>query len=285
MERLLDAAGLGCDLVSSCPTCSYVLKVLLKEGACYSEEYQQRVGAGPDEIKVPEKGAGTDGYRYLKKSMYEKILKDFYDGKINILTGTQIISKGLDFPNVTLVGVINADIGLLNPDFRSTEKTFQILTQVSGRSGRSSKKGEVLIQTNHADYFVFKAVRTHDYQGFYEREVKMRRDLDYPPFSRIALIEVKSENINEASSTARDIFNFISTSDTKKYLKVFPPVQPLFSKLKDKHRFHIMIKSPKDKDPIGNYLASILRAARKHVSKSKSHGGFVTIDVDAVNLM
>lgn len=76
MERLLDAAGLGCDLVSSCPTCSYVLKVLLKEGACYSEEYQRRVGAGPDEIKVPEKGAGTDGYRYLKKSMYEKILKD-----------------------------------------------------------------------------------------------------------------------------------------------------------------------------------------------------------------
>ena len=84
------------------------------------------------------------------------------------LTGTQIISKGLDFPEVTLVGVINADIGLLNPDFRQQKKTFQILTQVAGRSGRSLKKGEVLIQTNHPDYYVFEKVKNHDYATFYK---------------------------------------------------------------------------------------------------------------------
>ncbi len=226
-----------------------------------------------------------DSDTLTSRRKYEKILKDFYDGKIDILTGTQIISKGLDFPNVTLVGVINADIGLLNPDFRATEKTFQILTQVSGRSGRSNKRGEVLIQTNHADYFVFNSVKSHDYKGFYEREIRLRKELTYPPFSRIALVELKSENLTQAGNSAKELFTFITQSDKKKILNVFPPVQPLFSKLKDKHRFHIMIKSPKDRDPAGSYLASILRKTRHHSLSEISRSVMVTIDVDAVNLM
>ena len=114
-----------------------------------------------------------DSDTLTSRKLYQTILKDFYDKKIDILVGTQIISKGLDFPEVTLVGVVNADIGLLLPDFRATEKTFQILTQVSGRSGRSEKKGEVLIQTNHSEYYVFDNVKNHDYNSFYEKEIKI----------------------------------------------------------------------------------------------------------------
>ncbi len=225
-----------------------------------------------------------DSDSLTSRSKYEKILRDFYEGKIDILTGTQIISKGLDFPNVTLVGVINADIGLLNPDFRATEKTFQILTQVSGRSGRSSKRGEVLIQTNHADYFVFSAVKNHDYKGFYSREIKLRKELQYPPFSRIALIEIKSANLGYAAELARKFFDLLKSYDKRGILKIFPPVQPLFAKLNNRHRFHIMLRSPKDKDASGSYMASVLRSARKDPA-ARHHDAEVSIDVDAVNLM
>lgn len=104
---------------------------------------------------------------------------------------------------------------MLNPDFRATEKTFQILTQVSGRSGRSSKRGEVLIQTNHADYFVFSAVKNHDYKGFYSREIKLRKELQYPPFSRIALTEIKSANLGYAAELARKFFDLLKSYDKR----------------------------------------------------------------------
>ncbi|MGB3018249.1 MAG: primosomal protein N' [Ignavibacteria bacterium] len=298
-----------CGNVEMCERCNIALAYhkalgLMKCHYCGFSRVYTGICSKCNSMAITPKGAGTekveeelqkifpravivrmDSDTLTSRRKYEKILKDFYDGKIDILTGTQIISKGLDFPNVTLVGVINADIGLLNPDFRATEKTFQILTQVSGRSGRSNKKGEVLIQTNHANYFVFGSVKSHDYQGFYEREIKLRKDLTYPPFSRIALIESKCENLSQAENSAKEIYNFITSADKKKILNVFPPVQPLFSKLKDKHRFHVMIKSPKDKDPAGNYLASVLRKARDHSQTKMSRSVMITFDVDAVNLM
>ena len=210
---------------------------------------------------------GVDGMNVIKKVIkrldsdtltsrksYQSIFKDFYDKKINILVGTQIISKGLDFPEVTLVGVINADIGLLHPDFRASEKTFQILTQVSGRSGRSEKKGEVLIQTNHSEYYVFENVKNHDFLSFYENEINSRRVLNYPPFSRIAIIETASKEQKLSESKIKELFNYIHLIDKQKILEILPPSQPLFAKLKDMYRYHILIKSKKDIDASGNYL-------------------------------
>jgi primosomal protein N' (replication factor Y) (superfamily II helicase) len=216
---------------------------------------------------------------------YQQILKDFYDGKIDILVGTQMISKGLDFPEVTLVGVINADIGLLNPDFRATEKTFQILTQVSGRSGRSEKKGEVLIQTNHSEFYVFEDVKNHNYKDFYRKELKSRKEINYPPFSRVAVIETKSKNQKLSESKIKEIYNLIIKIDKNKLLFLFPPNPPLFSKLNNFYRYHILIKSSKETDPSGNYLIKVLKAVSEYSDANINSKVRLSIDVDAISLL
>jgi primosomal protein N' (replication factor Y) len=183
------------------------------------------------------------------------------------------------------VGVINADIGLLNPDFRATEKTFQILTQVAGRSGRSKKIGEVYIQTSHSDYYVFEDVRKHSFETFYEKEIKSRASVNYPPFSRVALIETTSEDKALAESKIKEIFNFVKKLDAAGKLETLPPITPLFSKLKDRFRFHLIIKSAKKTDPSGKYLSAVLSRVRKYSSENFPSKLRVVIDMDAVDLM
>jgi primosomal protein N' (replication factor Y) len=168
---------------------------------------------------------------------------------------------------------------------RDRERTFQILTQVAGRSGRSETKGEVLIQTNHSDYYVFRDVKNHDYKTFYENEIKIRKQLNYPPFSRITIIETKSEDKVLAESKIKELFNLIKQLDTSGRLEILPPIVPLFSKLKDKYRFHLLIKSNKAKDISGKYLNDILRSAKDYSNKNIPKKVNVTVDVDAVNLL
>jgi len=155
---------------------------------------------------------------------------------------------------VTLVGVVNADIGLLHPDFRATERTFQILTQVSGRSGRSEKKGEVLIQTNHSEYYVFEDVMNHDYRSFYEKEINSRRVLNYPPFSRIAIVEIKSVDKLLAESKIKEVFNFVNQRNKNKLLELLPPGQPLFSKTERHAQVSFVNKIKKRYRPFGKYI-------------------------------
>jgi len=300
---------LNCGNVEMCVRCNIALTYhksfdLMKCHYCgYARKFIKLCSACGSSMVIP-KGAGTerveeelvkifpkavikrmDSDTLTSKNLFKKILKDFYDKKIDILAGTQIISKGLDFPEVTLVGVINADIGLLNPDFRATEKTFQILTQVAGRSGRGEKKGEVLIQTNHSDFYVFENVRKHDYKTFYESEIKSRRALNYPPFSRITIIETRSEDSKMAESKIKEIYNLLKKLDKENRLELLPPNTPLFSKLKDKYRFHLLIKSNKDKDPSGKYMNKILREVKEYSGKFIPKKVMVTIDVDAINLL
>jgi len=274
-----------------CHYCGYARKFVKLCSVCGSSKVIPK-GAGTERveeelIRIFPKAVikRMDSDTLTSKKLYHRILKDFYDRKIDILAGTQIISKGLDFPEVTLAGVVNADIGLLNPDFRATEKTFQILTQVSGRSGRSEKKGEVLIQTNHSDFYVFENVRKHDYKTFYENEIKSRRALNYPPFSRITIIETRSEDANLAESKIKEIYNLIKKLDKENKLEPLPPNTPLFSKLKDKYRFHLLIKSNKEKDPSGKYMNKILREVKDYSGKFIPKKVMVTIDVDAINLL
>lgn len=300
---------LDCGNVEMCKRCNVALTYhkyfdLLKCHYCgYTKKFTKICSACNSSRTIP-KGAGTerveeelekifpkavikrmDSDTLTSKKQYQQILKDFYDKKINILTGTQIVSKGLDFPDVTLVGVVNADIGLLNPDFRATEKTFQILTQVSGRSGRSHKQGEVIIQTNHSDFYVFDDIKNHDYKNYYDNEIKIRHQLNYPPFSRIVIIESKSEDQKLAESKIKEIFNLLKQLDTENKLDILPPNTPLFSKLKDKYRFHLLIKSNKDKDPSGKNLMEILHRANSYIKDNIPKKVNVMIDVDAVNLM
>lgn len=300
---------MSCNNVEMCPRCSIALTYhkaidLLKCHYCGFSKKKPLLCTNCGAQKLVEMGAGTerveeeliklfpearitrmDSDSLTSKNHYQKILKDFYDKKIDILVGTQIISKGLDFPDVTLVGVVNADIGLLNPDFRAGEKTFQILTQVAGRSGRAEKEGEVLIQTTHPEYFLFANVKEHNYLDFYRKEIKMREAANYPPFSRVAIIEIKCEDRMLAESKIKEVYNFVKMKDETNKLDMLPPNPPLFSKLRDKYRYHLLIKSPKQKDASGSYLNSVLRAVKIYADKNLPTKTQLTVDIDAVNLL
>lgn len=298
----------NCGNVEKCPKCSipftyYASLNLLRCNFCReTKKVITKCSECGCNIIIP-KGTGTERVEEKLKDIFPKaiivrvdsdsvtnkkfqqILKDFYDNKIDILVGTQMISKGLDFPNVTLVGVINADIGLLNPDFRATEKTFQILTQVAGRSGRSEIKGEVLIQTSHSEFYVFEDIKNHNYKDFYSKELRARKEMCYPPFSRIAVVETKSSDQKLSESKIKEIYNLIVRIDSKKYLNLYPPNPPLFSKLNNQYRYHLLLKSPKVQDPSGHYLIKILKAVSEYSEKNISSIVRLSIDVDAINLL
>jgi len=273
-----------------CHFCGYTRREYKKCDKCGSEKLLNK-GVGTEKVEEELKKIfpkaiikRLDSDSMISKKKYAQTIQDFYDKKINILVGTQIISKGLDFPDVTLVGVINADIGLLTPDFRATEKTFQILTQVSGRSGRSDKKGEVIIHTSHPDYAVFDDVSKYDYEKFYERELRFRKLFNYPPLSRMILIELRGREQNLVEGKSKELFNILTELNKEKRLEILPPNPPLISKLKDLYRFHLLIKSLKDKDLSGKYISSVLHFVKEYTEKNFPSGIRVIIDVDVNSL-
>ncbi|HSP88123.1 MAG TPA: primosomal protein N', partial [Ignavibacteriaceae bacterium] len=172
----------------------------------------------------------VDSDSVSKKNSLSRILMDFSKGEIDILVGTQMVSKGLDFPRLTLVGVISTETTLWLPDFRADERTFQLLTQVSGRAGRSRVEGEVVIQTYNEKNFTLQKVLQNDYNGFYEREIFSRQSAGYPPFSRICLIETKDISNDRARNASMDFHKELS--GYKKYLEITPPVTALIARLK-----------------------------------------------------
>lgn len=188
------------------------------------------------------------------KNAHEKIINSFLEEKYNILIGTQMIAKGLDFPNVTLVGVLNADISLNFPDFRSSETTFSLLNQVLGRSGRGNKEGKVLIQTFNPEHYAITYTKNHDYLGFYNEEMKIRKTLKYPPYYYICSIKIISKDYNVASKNSYDI-SFYLKQNVKSEIILGPSVCNVF-KLNNNYRFQIIIKY-KDVNNILEYLTNI----------------------------
>lgn len=188
------------------------------------------------------------------KNAHSKIINSFLEEKYNILVGTQMIAKGLDFPNVTLVGVLNADIGLNFPDFRSSEITFSLLNQVLGRSGRGNKEGKVLIQTFNPEHYAIAYTKNHDYLGFYNEEMKIRKILKYPPYYYICSIKIISKDYNLASKSSYDVVNYLK-QNIKNEIILGPSVCNVF-KLNNNYRFQIIIKY-KDVNNILEYLTNI----------------------------
>jgi len=226
----------------------------------------------------------VDSDSITRKGKLSEILNSFRNGQINILVGTQMVSKGLDFSNVTLVGVISAETTLWIPDFRADERTFQLLTQVSGRAGRADKKGEVIIQTQNSKNFVLQKVVENDYKGFYEKEIDLREKGEYPPFTRIGLIEIKDEKEDRARGAIKEIANYL-----KKYskgLKVSPPTEAVIYKIKGNYRFNILIKSSKKIDPSGKLLRNaLLNSYIEFNQKSKFKDVKVILDIDPQSIL
>jgi primosomal protein N' (replication factor Y) len=223
-----------------------------------------------------------------RKGAHDKILQQFGSGKADILLGTQMVAKGLDFPRVTLVGVISADTQMLLPDFRASELTFQLLTQVSGRAGRSNLAGEVVIQTLQPDHYSLKHVITHNFRGFYQEELEYRRELDYPPFSRIILLEFSGERENEVQHYAKKFTEYLTGHNQQKRFIILGPADAAIPKIKNVFRKHVVIKNLKDNDPSGAYLRSALLKTRAQFDTSPLAANKkikMIIDVDPQGMM
>ena len=209
------------------------------------------------------------------KDYFSKIYKDFSDKKYSILIGTQIIAKGLHFPNVTLVGVINSDIILNFPDFRSGEKTFQLLTQVSGRAGRGDKKGKVIIQTYEPENNVIKDSKEENYELFYEKEINSRKIFSYPPFSKILNIGFSSEDEERLLEVSKNFYDDIKSQD----IELYGPMPSMVYKVQKRYRMNIFAKGSKKK--IDNFKKFL----KKKLNEFNDTKVRIVIDIDPVNLM
>jgi primosomal protein N' (replication factor Y) (superfamily II helicase) len=204
-------------------------------------------------------------------------------GKIDILIGTQMITKGHDFPNVTLVGVVHADLSLNIPDFRSCERAFQLLTQVAGRAGRGEVPGKVIIQTNNPDHYMFEFVREHDVNSFHEKELKLRRQLNYPPFTRLVAIEIVSDNESLGKSTAEKLGRLlVRQASQQKSVEILGPSKAALYQIQNKFRWHLILRGQSMQA-----LQGILADNQElHELKSASSGKVkLSIDVDPFNLL
>lgn len=182
-----------------------------------------------------------------KKNSYDYIYNTFKNGEADILIGTQMVTKGLDFKNVTLVGVIAADVSLNLPDFRSGERTFQLITQVGGRAGRGSKKGSVVVQTYSPENYSIRYSATNDYENFYKEEIGLRYDMDYPPFSKILAINISSKNENLLIKNIQKIGVILKNSlEKNNKIDMLGPCPCSISKVKEFYRWQILIKGQFD---------------------------------------
>ena len=204
------------------------------------------------------------------KWSHRDILERFRAGEVDILLGTQMIAKGLDFPRVTLVGVINADIGLHLPDFRSCERTFQLLSQVAGRAGRGRLPGEVFVQTYVPDHYVVRAAVAHDYRGFVERELKARTEPPYPPHLRMARILVSSPVQADALAAAESLDAWLRRRSGPPPEVLGPAPAPI-EKLHGRYRWHVLLRGR---------VAAVGRALRAVVTGFRAKGADVRISLD-----
>ncbi|MFQ5450004.1 MAG: primosomal protein N' [Nitrospinaceae bacterium] len=218
------------------------------------------------------------------RSAFETMHQAMHAGEVDILIGTQMITKGHDFPNVTLVGVTHADLSLNIPDFRSCERSFQLLTQVAGRAGRGQVPGKVIIQTFHPGHYVFDFVREHDYLNFFQKEVGLRGKLNYPPFTRMVALEIESGEEPAGERMARQTKSALAhiLTRTPGGAELLGPSRAALYRIKNKFRWHIILRARRMQT-----LQAILRQFNQVREKQPAFTGKakLTIDVDPINLL
>ncbi len=259
--------------------CSNCRTPLLRFAGFGTEKVESEVAVRWPQARI----ARMDADSVRKKGSHEAILKLFREQKIDILIGTQMIAKGFDFPHVTLVGVILADVGLMLPDFRSAERTFQLLTQVAGRAGRGSKPGRVLIQTFSPDHPSIRFARKHDFQSFYRDEIPARFEHRYPPYCQLINFIVRAREEKKAYLCARELRDLLKRELGERIkvsgeIEVIGPAPLPFYRLRGHFRWHVMIKAPKE-----TILSQTLWEALGKFKKPA--GSAMAVDVDPVNIL
>jgi primosomal protein N' (replication factor Y) len=212
------------------------------------------------------------------KRQYEVILQGFRDRDFDILVGTQMIAKGHDIPNVTLVGVVSADVGLGMPDFRAAERTFQLLTQVAGRAGRGDLPGIVIVQTINPDHYAVRMAAAQDYPAFYQKELSFRRMMHYPPFTAMANLLVRSEKQEEALRLSAELGRLFTPPPER--IKIIGPAEAPVPRLKSEFRYQLLMKTTSRPA-----LNELLARAREHAIAHKWPATALVIDVDPLTLM
>lgn len=268
----------SCGFVHKCPHCdiSLIYHKSSNNLRCHYCGYSTKMNSecpNCKEISIKDLGLGTEKLEQIfkekytsarilrmdqdtttKKGSHGKLIESFKNREFDILIGTQMISKGLNFPNVTLVGVINADASLSIPDYKSGERTFELLMQTGGRSGRHDLPGEVLIQTYNPDNYVLKFIKNYDFDSFYKYEMEIRRRLKYPPYFYMTSIKIISSDYNNARDESIKIQKYLTKELNNSFIVLGPSTASIF-KLNGKYNFQIIIKYKKD-----NNLYKLLRS-------------------------
>lgn len=213
------------------------------------------------------------------RNAHQKILSTFGRGDADILLGTQMVSKGLDFPGVTLVGVVDADLGLLLPDFRAEERTLQLLMQVSGRAGRADLEGSVLIQTRNADHPVFKHVENHDFDGFIDYILSAREELQYPPFGRLIRFGFRGKDEHRVAALASEWTDALRMALAE--VRILGPAPAFIARTRGAFRYQAVMKIPAEWS--GGHVRREIKRVKSEL-KSPPTGYHVTIDVDPVGI-
>lgn len=304
-----------CGFVAECPHCSISLTYhqynqKLKCHYCgYSEAAYQQCPQCAN-LNILNYGIGTQRVEELLKDMYRgvsvarmdldtttakgshyRILERFKNNDVQILLGTQMITKGLDFENVTVVGVISADTTLLLPDFRSGERTFQLLTQVAGRAGRQKKTGHVVVQTLNPDRAAIQFAKNHDFRGFYAEEIRHRQELNYPPFGRLIVILFKSKEEKKVIEQCKHFCDILKDGLNRnhwatQHAMVLGPTAAPIARIKNFYRWHILVKVSKQFDKSGSLFRHILlQAKEQHHRQFKDPGVNINIEVDPHNVL
>ena len=268
-----------------CHYCGFSSGVPVKCSKCGSESILM-LGSGTQKIEDLIAKEFPD-YRIFrldqdsakKKDAVYDLLEMMHKREIDILLGTQMISKGFDFHGVTVAGIILADIGLNMPDFRATEKIFSLLMQLSGRSGRGGSEGHVIIQTLNDEHMIFRYLKTQDFWGFYKEELKIRKMINYPPFSRLARIVIRGKDEDSVCESAVLLAGEMKKIGSEKYSQIMvlgPSPAPL-TKIGGNYRYHIILKASRLKD-----LTGFIKTA---LDSFKSKAVYIEIDIDPVDML
>ncbi|WP_305960440.1 primosomal protein N' [Bacillus safensis] len=269
-----------------CHYCGHEAPVPAECPECHSEHIRyfgtgtQRVEEELTKVLPEARVIRMDVDTTSRKGTHEKLLTSFGNKEADILLGTQMIAKGLDFPDVTLVGVLSADTSLHIPDFRSSEKTFQLLTQVSGRAGRHEKAGSVIIQSYTPSHYSIELTKQHDYEAFYEQEMLHRRHQSYPPYYFLAMVTVSHEEVTKAAHVTDQIVQFLKMNCAPNTRILGPAASPI-AKIKDRYRYQCVIKYKRE-----NELASLLRKIQDHYQKEMEQKQLmISIDMNPYMMM
>ena len=276
--------GDGASRRARCHYCNYSARV---PGVCphCAGPYLEQAGFGTERVEAAVRAAcpgarvaRLDRDAIRRKGSLLDLMSRFQQGEIDVMVGTQMIAKGHDFPRVTLVGVVSADVGLGLADFRASERTFQLLTQVCGRAGRGEMPGEAIIQTLYPDHYSIQLARRQDYPAFYEREIEFRKTMRYPPFTAMVNAIVRARTLAGAMDDAADVAQRVRDADRSgRDLRVLGPAPAPLSRLRGEYRAQLLVKGSNRKKMREALLGAI--AARPELARR------TTIDIDPVSVL